>query len=315
MVRPRGLFVGLCTLDVIQLVDRIPAADEKLTARAQTVAAGGPATNAAATYSHLGGAATLLTGIGGHPLAAGITAELAALGVDIMDLAASESEPPTVSSILVTAATGRRAVASVNASGRRLPLPHPERLADLVAGADTVEFDGHHMELATAVARAARTAGRLTVLDGGSWKPGTDELLPSIDVAVCSADFHPPGTSTPPEVLTFLAARGVKWAAVTQGGGPILWSAGPDRGGELPLPPSPCGPVVDTLGAGDILHGALTYALPGRLRSADEFCGALVRAAGVATEACASFGTRTWMRGRGPGRGPGLGLGRSGQGS
>lgn len=43
--RPEGLFVGLCTLDVIQLVDHVPAPDEKLTAREQTVAAGGPAAN------------------------------------------------------------------------------------------------------------------------------------------------------------------------------------------------------------------------------------------------------------------------------
>lgn len=296
--RPRGLFVGLCTLDVIQLVDRIPAVDEKVTARAQTIAAGGPAANAAATYSHLGGAATLLTGIGAHPLTAGITADLAGLGVRMVDLAASDSEPPAVSSILVTAGTGRRAVASVNASGRHLPLPRPDRLAELVADADSVEVDGHHMQLAVAAARAARAAGRITVFDGGSWKPGTDDLLPWIDVAVCSADFRPPGASTPMETLAFLTSRGIPWAAVTQGGDPLLWSAGPDRGGELPLSPPPYGQVVDTLGAGDILHGALTHALPRRPRTEDEFLAALVRAAGVATEACASFGTRTWMRGR-----------------
>lgn len=52
--RPDGLFVGLCTLDVIQLVDHVPAPDEKLTAREQTVAAGGPAANAAVTFAYLG---------------------------------------------------------------------------------------------------------------------------------------------------------------------------------------------------------------------------------------------------------------------
>lgn len=312
----RGLFVGLCTLDVIQLVDRIPAANEKVTARAQTVAAGGPATNAAVAYRHLGGAATLLTGIGPHPLAAGITADLASCGVEVVDLLdgveravssaadtavgvptpepdeAELGEPPTVSTILVTAATGDRSVASRNAVGRQLPIP-PGRIAALVAAADTVEVDGHHMALATAVARAARETGRRTVLDGGSWKPGTPELLRWIDVAVCSADFRPPGTSTPLEVLDFLAAAGVPWAAVTRGTAPVLW-AGPDCGGEVPA--HPADRVADTLGAGDVFHGALTHALsaPAAL-TPDAFPAALAYAATIAAASCASFGTRAWL--------------------
>lgn len=302
-VSGRGLFVGLCTLDVIQLVDRMPAADEKLTARAQTVAAGGPAANAAATYAHLGGAATLLTGIGSHPLAAGITADLTDLGVRVLDLDPARTEPPTVSSILVTAATGQRAVASLNASGRRLPVPtHADGLpdvAELVAAASVVEFDGHHMELATAVARTARSADRLTVLDGGSWKPDTAGLLPWIDVAVCSADFHPPGTppgtSTPRETLAFLAAHGIPWTVVTRGPRPILWS-GPNGSGELPV--APAADIADTLGAGDILHGALAYYLPRRVHTEAQFLAALTRASAVATASCTSFGTRAWMHAR-----------------
>lgn len=291
-----GLFVGLCTLDVIQLVDHVPAPDEKLTALAQTVAAGGPAANAAAAYAHLGGAATLLTGIGRHPLATGVTADLAALGVRVVDLDPDRAEPPAVSSILVTAGTGQRAVASLNTAGRPLPAPTEPTavrdLADLVAAASVVELDGHHMELATAVARTARAAGRLTLLDGGSWKPRTAELLPWIDVAVCSADFHPPGTATPRETLAFLAAHGVPWAAVTQGPGPILWS-GPDAHGELPVPPT--ADIADTLGAGDILHGALAHYLPPRLTTPADLLAPLTRASAIATTSCASFGTRTWM--------------------
>jgi sugar/nucleoside kinase (ribokinase family) len=292
--RPGALFVGLCTLDVIQLVDHVPAADEKLASRDQVIAAGGPAANAAATFSHLGGAAVLLTGIGTHPLAAGITADLAAFGVDVVDLIRAGDRPPTVSSILVTAATGQRAVASINAARHRLP--PPDHLDALVAAADVLEFDGHHMELARAAAQAARRTGRLTVFDGGSWKDGTEDLLPFIDVAVCSDDFHPPGMSSPAGTLAFLHAHGVRWAAVSRGRAPILWS-GPKGGGEVEVPDVP---VVDTLGAGDVLHGALAYhlarhgAAPPDL-DADRFSEALTFAARIASRACASFGTRSWM--------------------
>ncbi|MFG2460321.1 PfkB family carbohydrate kinase [Streptomyces sp. NPDC048523] len=290
--RPEGLFVGLCTVDVVQLVDHVPGSDEKLTSHQQVVAAGGPAANAAVAFSHLGGAAGLLTGIGSHPLGVAVATELRNLGVRVRDLAADSAEPPAVSSILVTESTGDRAVASTNARGFRLT--PPDDLEALVAACDIVQFDGHHMELATVTARAARAAGRRTVLDGGSWKPGTEELLPSIDVAVCSADFRPPGTNTPADVLRFLREHGVVWSAVSRGGRPIEW-AGPEGTGTVEVPAVR---VADTLGAGDVLHGALTHRLAtqGHLTPYD-FVEALRAAAGVASRACASFGTRAWLQG------------------
>ncbi|MFJ4205390.1 PfkB family carbohydrate kinase [Streptomyces sviceus] len=289
--RPGGLFVGLCTLDVIQLVDHVPGSDEKLTAREQVVAAGGPATNAAVTFSHLGGTARLLTGIGSHPLGVAVAADLLGLGVHVSDLAAESTKPPAVSSILVTESSGDRAVASTNAAGYRLT--PPDGLDALVAACDIVEFDGHHMQLATATARLARAAGRRTVLDGGSWKPGTEKLLPSIDVAVCSDDFRPPGTDTPADVLRFLQEHGVVWSAVSRGGRPIEWAGA----GSAATVDVPAVRVADTLGAGDVLHGALTHRLAtqGPLTPYG-FGEALRAAAAVAARACASFGTRAWLR-------------------
>ncbi|WP_128376884.1 PfkB family carbohydrate kinase [Streptomyces cavernae] len=296
--RPEGWFVGLSTLDVIQLVDHVPGTNEKLTARQQVVAAGGPAANAAATFAHLGGAAKLLTAIGSHPLGAAVAADLDRLGVTVLDLAADSTEPPAVSSILVTASSGDRAVASTNATGYRIA--PPDDLDALMVTCDIVEFDGHHMELAVAAAHAARAAGRLTLLDGGSWKAGTEKLLPSIDVAVCSDDFHPPGTNTPTDTLRFLEEHGVRWSAVSRGGRSIVWT-GPDSGGTVGVPAVR---VADTLGAGDVLHGALAHRLAanGHLTS-QGFVEALRGAAAVASRACASFGTRAWMRAGRVGRG------------
>jgi hypothetical protein len=50
--------------------------------------------------------------------------------------------------------------------------------------------------LAINAARAARQLGRLCVLDEGSWKSNTADLLPYVDIAICSADFRPPGTKS-----------------------------------------------------------------------------------------------------------------------
>jgi sugar/nucleoside kinase (ribokinase family) len=289
---PSAVFVGLCTLDIIQLVDHVPTGNEKLTARRQTVAAGGPATNAAATFAHLGGRATLLTGVGRHPLTAGIRSDLDELKVRLVDQAASRTAPPSVSSIMVTAATGERAVVSTNATTDRLTAP--EDLDALVREADAVQVDGHHPHLALAALTAARAAGRPTVLDAGSWKPGTERLLPLLDVVACSADFRPPGTDGPDGASTFLRDHGVPWVAVTRGAGPVRWWA-PDAAGEVP---APAVTVVDTLGAGDVFHGALTYglsALAGEPLDAGRFVRLLGHAARIASTACASFGTRAWM--------------------
>ncbi|MCW2883745.1 MAG: hypothetical protein QOE54_1416 [Streptosporangiaceae bacterium] len=289
---PAGLFVGLCVLDIVQLVDHVPRPDEKSTALGQTVAAGGPATNAAVTFAHLGGGATLVTGVGAHPLAAGIRADLRDAGVRLVDLAEAHADPPAVSTVLVTARSGERAVVSKNAEGQHLG--PPADLAAMVSRSAVVQVDGHHPALAEASVITARRLGRTTLLDGGSWKPGTRALLPYIDVAVCSSDFHPPGTSTPQEVLRFLLKAGVSWAAVTRGGQEILWQ-GPD--GPVRAVPVPRIAIADTLGAGDIFHGALAFELArGPEVDPSGFPRALGRAAALAAEACGSFGTRSWMR-------------------
>ena len=288
---PRALFAGLCTLDIIHSVTRVPAANEKMTALRQTVAAGGPVTNAAVAFAHLGGHATLLTGVGAHPLADGIRADLEQAGVALIDVADGDAAPPPVSSIMVGTGSGERAVVSLNATGRMLMLP--TALEDLVRNFQTILIDAHHSELALAAARAVRAHGRLCILDGGSWKDNTRDLLSYVDMAVCSADFHPPGTSTPDETLDYLLDSRVSWAAITNGANPIVW-AGPGMRSEIPVPAVT---VVDTLGAGDIFHGSFAYAISAaRKIDSAAFVSALRFGMKVAGYACQFFGTRKWLR-------------------
>ncbi|GAB7042881.1 MULTISPECIES: PfkB family carbohydrate kinase [Catenuloplanes] len=278
-----AVFAGLCTLDVIQSVARVPGANEKVTALRQTVAAGGPATNAAVTFAHLGGTPTLLTAVGRHPLATGVRADLAECGVRLRDLAPDHDGPPSVSSVLVTAATGERAVASTDAAGAHLVPP-----ADLdLAGVSAVQVDGHHPALAEAVLTEARRRGIATLLDAGSWKDGTERLLPLVDVVAASADFRPPAAGPPQEIIR---GYGVPWLAITAGAGPIRWWGPGGTAGEVPVPAVA---VVDTLGAGDVFHGALTFAVATRGLAA--LPSLLAPAAHTAARACAHFGTRTWM--------------------
>src|SRR5690349_11937634 len=114
---PVGVFAGLCTLDVVHQVQRLPGPNEKVTAHAQLVAAGGPATNAAATFAALGGRATLVTAIGRGALAEAVRADLAGCDVAVTDVAPDLTDAVPVSSISVLAVSGDRSVVSVDASG------------------------------------------------------------------------------------------------------------------------------------------------------------------------------------------------------
>jgi sugar/nucleoside kinase (ribokinase family) len=287
---PSCLFVGLCTQDIIQMVDCIPHSNEKVTALKQMISAGGPATNAAVTYACLGGRASLLTGIGGHSLGLSVRSELEDRGVSVIDSAAGSSEAPPVSAIMITAGSGDRAVVSINTVGRTLRVD--DSVNALVADHQIVFVDGYYHELAMSSLHAARDQSKTTILDGGSWKAGTTELLPYIDIALCSADFHPPGVTDPQEVFPVLSASGVQWSAITRGAESILWGAFQYRG-EVVVPRVD---VVDTLGAGDVFHGACSLAI-GLEASIDENCfvSALRIAAQVAATSCTVFGTRAWM--------------------
>src|SRR5258708_20913953 len=111
----------------------------------------------------LGGHATMFSGVGRHPLAAGMRADLRRAGVRLIDAAETDDSPPSVSSILVTQGTGDRCVVSRNAAGRALD-PPPD-LAALVDEAQAVLIDGHHPAPALAAAPAARDRRSLCIPD------------------------------------------------------------------------------------------------------------------------------------------------------
>lgn len=276
-----GLFVGLITLDCIYQAQRPPQANEKLVAQDVMMAAGGPATNAAVAFSALGGTATLMAAVGQHPVTALLREDLTHVGVNVQDLAPQRQATPPVSSIVVSQASGERAVISRNAVGLQVE-HHPIDLT----GIDIVLVDGHQMGLSHQVATAAKTSNIPVVVDAGSWKPGFDQVLSLATVVIASANFQPPDGQTDGQTaLTYLQGLGIAYVAITHGEHPITVS---DRGqvSELPVQSTA---VVDTLGAGDIFHGAFCYAWAG------DFPAALAQAAQVASSSCQYFGTRAWI--------------------
>jgi sugar/nucleoside kinase (ribokinase family) len=258
---------GLVTLDVVQTVESVPGPDQKVVADGLDVRFGGPAANAAATAVALGVPTRLVTAVGDGPVADLVRAGLRDAGVEVVDLAAGTAAAPPVSTVLVTRATGERAVVSVNGTGTPdLGAAATAVLDGMLAGATAVLLDGHHLGAAVPVAAAARSRGVVVALDGGSWKPGLGDLLAHVDHAVLSADFRlpdaPGAEGQGDDVLRAVAARWpVASVARSAGGGPLRYVARGAGGGHVEVAPVPPAEVVDTLGAGDVLHGALAAEL------------------------------------------------------
>lgn len=298
---PLVVCCGLATLDLRQEVQRVPGPDEKVVATALDVSSGGPAANAAATAAALGTRARLVTAVGSGLLADVVTQDLARAGVEVVDLLAGTEAVPPVSTVLVTRATGERAVVSVNATATAgVPVPDAAELDDLLDGAAVLLVDGHHLEVAVALAAGARRRGVPVVLDGGSWKPGLERLLRHVDHALLSADFRVGVGSgadlgaAPDDDLTAVAVHGVGVVARTAGPGPVRWWTATDGLGAPVHPPAVApAEVVDTLGAGDVLHGA--YAT--RLALGDDVPAALGAAVEVASRSVRARGARGWATG------------------
>lgn len=270
------------------MVERLPAPDEKVVARSASVSAGGPALNAAVTAALLWVPARLVTAVGSSPLATVVRADVGTHGVELADVAARGFEVP-LSTVLVTEGSGERAVVSRNASGPSagVDVPDAAALRALLEDVTAVLVDGHHLAVAVPLAAAARARDIPVILDAGSWKPGLEALLAHVDVLVASGDFRSPTGDS----LEDLLSLGPWWVARSAGAGPVSWrSAGGDEG-SVAVPPVE---VVDTLGAGDVLHGAL-LADVGR-RGTVDLAASLAGAVAVASRSVAAAGARGWAR-------------------
>ena len=152
----------------------------------------------------------------------------------------------------------------------------------MLDGAAALLVDGHLLDVQIAMARTALGLGLPVVLDGGSFKRGIAGLLPHVTHGVLSADFHLPDVDDG-LLLETLAWKGMRLAARSNGERPIE-AIYDGRSYSIEVPRVD---VVDTLGAGDVLHGAFLAGLAqgfeplAALRAAAEAASSSVAASGV----------------------------------
>jgi len=277
--------VGLAVLDFVFGVDAPPRRGRKGFANSMTVIGGGPAATAAAAVNRLNGDAIFIGQLGEDAVGDLIIEDFAQWGVDTRRVRRLQSAASPVSTITVEA-DGERTI--VNYTDPRLLESGDRVTEDDLAGADAVLGDLLWPTGALSAIEAARRLGIPAVLDFDHVRPGPiDAALSAPTHIVFSAPAlaETSGEGDPASALRLVSARTDAWLAVTLGDEGVVWL---DDGGAVRTCPAFDVDVADTLGAGDVFHGAFALALAEE-RPIDEV---VRRASAAAALKCTRFGGR-----------------------
>jgi sulfofructose kinase len=251
-----GVFcLGIATLDYVYSVETMPTRGEKYRSQDLAVVGGGCAGNASVAIARLGGRSWLATRLADDLTGDRIVADLAAEGVETGFAYRAPGLRSPVSAILVDAA-GERMVISY--SDPAMPVDTgwlPTRLPD---GAGAVLADTRWGEGALAALELARTAAVPGVLDADRKPPHPDLVATASHVAFSAQALRElSGEDDPRLGLAKIARDAGTWLAVTLGREGVLFV----EEGAIAHIPAFAVEAVDTLGAGDVWHGAFALAL------------------------------------------------------
>jgi len=250
----RLLCAGIATVDLIFGVDTLPTRPEKHRARATDLTTGGCALNAAVAAARLGGDVAFLGRIGGDAFGDLIARTLSGEGIDTALLHCDRGRPTPRSAIMVDAA-GERMIVNHRDDGLFADPPSPIARDFDAALADTRWPAG-----AAALLAAARARGVPGVLDAEAPVAIASAALDCASHIAFSEQGLADYTGIPDmaEALHDAARRHpAAWLCVTRGAAPVLAL---HHGTITEIQSFPV-TAVDTLGAGDVWHGAFALFL------------------------------------------------------
>lgn len=275
----KGIFAGLAGLDITYYQNEFPDENLKSKTNDYRTFIGGPAANAAITYAILGGNATLVTCLGDSTIAQAIKSELwQDYHVTVIDLAAESQILPSISSVLVNSEKSTRTIWS---GQQQFSISNENNYDTEITDADFCFSDCNLPEVTVEFLEASKKLKKKIVLDPGSWKPHFPTCLPLADEIIASVNCKPAAG----DLVTFLEDTDVKNIAITDGENDTWWYED-SKQGTIRVPRVQ---AIDTLAAGDVLHGAFCYY---RYNTGLSFVHALEKATVVASESVKYLGAR-----------------------
>ena len=260
----RVLCIGHAAWDLIYPVESFPEEDRKYNIPRITESPGGPACNAAFLLGRWGLPVALIAALGDDPYAVAIMRELRDWGVDTKWLRPDRALHTPLSVVIVNGASGSRTILTHKNQTEALDLPEGLAASEKPS---IILYDGH--ETPAALDAIGLFPEAVSVLDGGSVRPGWRELVSKTDCAIVSERYAAQvlgldrirTDEEAAECLRTLRSLGARASAVTRGDrGYIYQDHGSDEAIAVPAFPAR---TVDSNAAGDIFHGAFCAALLG----------------------------------------------------
>lgn len=252
---PNILVVGYSAFDVIVPVAEFPLPDSKSPVGEIVIGGGGPGATAAVALARLGAGVKLVTPLTDDLPGRLQREELAEAGVD---LSLSPMLPGRRSPKAVILVDSHREERTVFWSRGELPALAPDcAAASWLEDIDLLLVDGHECALAARVAALASKRGLPVVMDAGSVREGSRELVARCSDVICSDRFASTftGVADPVGALRALAACGPEYVATTCGSEGVLALV---QGHPTAWPAFDV-PTLDTTGAGDAFHAGYAY--------------------------------------------------------
>ncbi|MCY3914967.1 MAG: carbohydrate kinase family protein [Chloroflexi bacterium] len=248
--------IGICTVDHLVTVPRLPRRNENMTAIDYDRQPGGLASIALMAAARLGARAKIIARVGADDSGSYIRQVLQEEGVDVSQLLVEPGGESQVSLILVHEASGDRSIISRPTAGAPIS-PGEFARADITTA--RVLFIDTLNDATLQAARWARETDAKVLLDPALPYAEIKPLLRYVDVPIApeywARALMP--NEAPAAVAERLRDEGAEIAVVTLGerGAIVAWEAGTQAFPAYPVD------VVDTTGAGDAYHGAFLYAL------------------------------------------------------
>ncbi len=248
--------IGVCTVDHIVTVPRMPHRNENMRALDYARQPGGLASCALVAAARLGAKTKIIARIGDDDNGDYIRADLQREGVDVSQLLVEAGSESHVSVILVDEPTGERSIITRPPTGSAIGPTEISR--EDIIGARLLFVDTIN-DVTLQAAGWARAAGMTVVLDPALPYAAIKPLLDLVDVPIVPEAWARAWMpeEPPAAVAAKLFDEGASIAIVTLGerGSVVCWA-----GGILEIPAFEV-EVADTTGAGDAYHGAFMYAL------------------------------------------------------
>ncbi len=250
------LCVGHAVEDYVFRVERMPDSPKKHQSTGFERIGGGPAANAAVTIARLGGEAALAARVGDDAVADAIVGDLEAEGVDCRLVNRFPGHKSSLSAVMVDQA-GQRMI--VNYLDPAMPSSADWLRERFPSRPEAVLADTRWPGGAACALDMAGELGVPGVLDADHPLPAEVDLPAAASHVAFSAQGLAQYAADPclESALAGVAERLGVWCCVTDGENGVYIN----HAGKRAHVPAPTVNVVDTLGAGDVWHGAFCFRL------------------------------------------------------